>query len=102
MERAVAETKAQAWKDMRGHGKRYLGGPKDFLTNRSGKPCRDVEGTGLTLRLCWVLWRSGAVPLDWQTGMVASFFFFKANRGCTYINGESHSSAYQGKSMPGF
>ncbi|KAL1249738.1 hypothetical protein QQF64_020743 [Cirrhinus molitorella] len=34
----------------------------------------DVLGLSWLTRLCNIAWRSGTVPLDWATGMVATLF----------------------------
>uniref|UniRef100_A0A3P9BAF5 Reverse transcriptase domain-containing protein n=1 Tax=Maylandia zebra TaxID=106582 RepID=A0A3P9BAF5_9CICH len=60
----------------------------------------DVVGLSWLTRLCNVAWRSGAVPVDWQTGVVVPIFK-KGTRGCVPTIGGSHSSDSLGKSMPG-
>ena len=47
-------------------------------------------GLSWLIRLCSIVWQSGTVPLDWQTG------------GCVPTIGGSHSSASLGKSIPGY
>lgn len=46
--------------------------------------------------LGWHVWRSGAVPLDWQTRVMVPIF----EEGDVITMGELHSSASPGKSMP--
>ncbi|KAL3987397.1 N-acetylgalactosamine 4-sulfate 6-O-sulfotransferase [Sarotherodon galilaeus] len=47
----------------------------------------DVVGLSWLTRLCNVVWRSGAVPLDWQTGVVVPIFKKGDRRVCSNYRG---------------
>ncbi|XP_076740219.1 uncharacterized protein LOC143418639 [Maylandia zebra] len=47
----------------------------------------DVVGLSWLTRLCKVAWRSGAVPVDWQTGVVVPIFKKGDRRVCSNYRG---------------
>ena len=60
----------------------------------------DVVGLSWLIRLCSIVWHTGTVSLDWQTGVVVPLFKKGDWRLCSNYRG-SHSSASPGKSIPG-
>uniref|UniRef100_A0A673CDI6 Reverse transcriptase domain-containing protein n=1 Tax=Sphaeramia orbicularis TaxID=375764 RepID=A0A673CDI6_9TELE len=47
----------------------------------------DVQGLSWLTRLCNIAWRSGTVPLDWQTGVVVPLFKKGDRRMCSNYRG---------------
>uniref|UniRef100_A0A673BTI1 Reverse transcriptase domain-containing protein n=1 Tax=Sphaeramia orbicularis TaxID=375764 RepID=A0A673BTI1_9TELE len=47
----------------------------------------DVQGLSWLTRLCNIAWRSGTVPLDWQTGVVVPLFKKGDRRMCSNYGG---------------
>uniref|UniRef100_A0AAQ6INE0 ribonuclease H n=1 Tax=Anabas testudineus TaxID=64144 RepID=A0AAQ6INE0_ANATE len=47
----------------------------------------DVVGLSWLTRLCSIVWRSGTVPLDWQTGVVVPLFKKGDRRVCSNYRG---------------
>ena len=60
----------------------------------------DVVGLSWLTRLCSIAWTSGAMPLDWQTGVVVPFLR-RGTGGCVPTIGGSHSSAFLVRSIQG-
>uniref|UniRef100_A0A6Q2YL25 CARD domain-containing protein n=1 Tax=Esox lucius TaxID=8010 RepID=A0A6Q2YL25_ESOLU len=61
----------------------------------------DVVGLSWLTRLCSIAWRSGTVPLGWQTGVVVPLLR-RGTGGCVPTTGGSNFSVSPGKSMPGY
>jgi hypothetical protein len=57
------------------------------MRSARSSPRLDVVGLSLLTHLCNIAWRSGTVPLDWQTGVVVPLFK-KRDRGvCSNYRG---------------
>ena len=61
----------------------------------------DVVGLSWLTRLCSIAWTSGAVPLDWQTGVVVPLFKKGDRRVCSNYRGITTPHAFLVRSIQG-